>query len=133
MSYPTLTIGPTNAGAIGTAATQVFSYTVRATSIITTTYSDTALTITVSHECSTATLTANVAGNTVSYTMNNPTPQVTTLNSFTPANIPTGATCFTYSLMFAPANTVPVTIPSYITFAYPTFTIGPTGLGVLGT
>ena len=65
--------------------------------------------------------------------MNNAVVQSTTLTSFSITNQPSSVACFTYSLVQAPGNTVAVSLPSYISFTYPTLTIGPTGLGILGT
>ena len=57
MNYPTLTIGPTVRGVIGTSPSKVLSYSIKGLNSLTSTSVFTSLTITVYHECTGATIT----------------------------------------------------------------------------
>ena len=82
------------------------------------------MTIIVYHECTNATSTPSVLGDTINYTILSGT-NITTLSSFT-INQPNGLACFTYGLyMYSNTSTV-ASLPSYITYSYPNITIGPT-------
>ena len=128
-NYPTLTIGPTTTTTIGNVDSVINNWYVRGVNIITGSIPYfSPLTVNIYHECHTATISAT-AINTINYTILSST-STNTLTFFT-VNSPSGLNCYTYSLLESDQVT-PVTLLTFITFNYPTLTIGPTTTTSIG-
>ena len=90
------------------------------------------LTITILHECTPAILSPVVsATNTFSYTIASAaTPSILGLFSFSGA--PVGVTCFAFNLIDTGTGLAVTTFPSYITYSYPSLTLGSSVVGAIG-
>ena len=130
-TYPTLTIGPTVGGEIGTARSSVYGYRVQAIAMMSGVGINTAtVVITIQNECYSAAIAPSSAGVTTTYQILDS--QVTIdLSTLLPVSgQPTGIACFTYNIYDA-SNAV-TTPASYVTFSYPTISIGPTAANQIG-
>jgi hypothetical protein len=67
LNYPSLTIGSTVAGQISTTSQIIYTWKVKATNTVSGANVLGGLTITINHECSTATITTNTAGDSYTY------------------------------------------------------------------
>lgn len=106
ISYPSLAIGPTVGGEIGTAAQLVFNFRIRCLNTVSNVATFQTLALTILNECTSATLTPYTVGNFFVYTVLG-AQQVNSLTSFTNTGI---STCFLYSLYLADGITL-ATLP----------------------
>lgn len=124
-TYPTLTIGPTVGGEIGTARTIVYGYRVQAVPMLSGAVTSTAtVAITIENECFSATISPSFAGLTTAYKGLDPRATVDISTILPVSGQPTGISCFTYNLY--DTSKVITTPPTYISLSYPTVSIGPT-------
>ena len=108
-NYPTLTIGPTTAGLISTASV-IYSWKIKAVDKSGTITYET-LTITIQHECYSATATqSSTTGVVINYIVLSGTQTTTVTAPFTTSGEPTGESCFSYA--FYDSSSPRVLLPS---------------------
>ena len=128
-NYPTLTIGPTGLGVLGTTPMITDTWSVAASSVITggaTVFAP--LTINIYNECYSTAISLSQATTTFSYKITDP--QITyQIPSFTITTTTAIAdNCVTFTLIDTATNAAP-SFP----FTYPSITFGPTTAGTIST